>query len=218
MDGCFRRTPTRTGWIENRNVAIEYRWSGPHRALCRNYGRVRAVEVIVTVSSAVSAVRQATSVIPIVFLRWQIDTVGSGLCLKPPEDRHRFPQSVRACTTAATVGASTGPRIRNRAPVLNSTSITPGDSGNLVLVAASVGTSNVNDANRAAPCNCRRQRNSWLACIPASRATADATAPGSIAAATMRSFSALDHLRRCRTEVTISACVFVIGSPPISTS
>jgi len=27
MDGCFRRTPTRTGWTENRNVAIEYRWS-----------------------------------------------------------------------------------------------------------------------------------------------------------------------------------------------
>jgi putative ABC transport system substrate-binding protein len=27
MDGCFRRTPTRTGWIENHNVAIEYRWS-----------------------------------------------------------------------------------------------------------------------------------------------------------------------------------------------
>src|SRR6516162_4593329 len=136
--------------------------------------------------------------------------------LKTPEirDRHCFPQSVRACTTAATIRASTGPRIRNRAPVLNSTSITPGDSGNLVLVAASVGTSNVNDANRAAPCNCRRQRNSWLACIPASRATADATAPGSIAAATMRSFSALDHLRRCRSEVTISTCVFVIGSPP----
>ena len=139
-----------------------------------------------------------------------------GSMLKAPEDRHRFPQSVRACTTAATIGASTGPRIRNRAPVLNFTSITPGDRGNLVLVAASVGTSNVNDANRAAPCNCRRQRNSWLACIPASRATADATAPGSIAAATMRSFSALDHLRRCRTEVTISTCVFVIGLPPIS--
>ena len=77
--------------------------------------------------------------------------------LKTPEiqDRHRFPQSVRACTTAATIWASTGPQIRNRAPVLNSTSITPGDSGNLVSGAASVGTSNVNDANRAAPCNCR---------------------------------------------------------------
>src|SRR5215468_11157015 len=136
--------------------------------------------------------------------------------LKTPEirDRHRLPQSVRACMTAATIGASTGPQIRNRAPVLNSTSITPGDIGNAVIVAASVGTSNVNDANRAAPCNWRRQRNSWLACIPASRAIADALAPGSIAAATMRSFSALDHLRRCRTEVTISACVFVIGSPP----
>jgi hypothetical protein len=134
--------------------------------------------------------------------------------LKTPEDRHSFPQSVRACMTAATIGASTGPQIRNRTPVANSTSITPGDIGNAVIGAASVGTFNVNDANRGAPCSCWRQRNNWLACIPAFRATADATAPGSIAAATMRSFSALDHLRRCRTEVTISACVFVIGSPP----
>src|SRR6516162_8268715 len=77
--------------------------------------------------------------------------------LKIPEirDRHRFPQSVRACMTAATIGASTGPQIRNRAPVLNSTSITPGDIGTAVIGAASVGTSNVNEANRAAPCNCR---------------------------------------------------------------
>jgi hypothetical protein len=113
------------------------------------------------------------------------------------------PQSVRACMTATTIEASTGPQIRNRAPVLNSTSITPGDICNAVIGAASVGTFNVNDATRGAPYSCWRQRNSWLACIPASRATADATAPGSIAAATMRSFSALDHLRRCRTEVTI---------------
>src|SRR5262245_32888162 len=130
-------------------------------------------------------------------------------------DRHSFPQSARACMTAATIGASTGPQIRNRTPVVNSTSITPGDIGTAVIGAVSVGTLNVNDADRGASCNCRRQRNSWLACIPASRATADATAPGSIAAATMRSFSALDHLRRCRSEVTISTCVFVIGSPPI---
>src|SRR5262249_52214852 len=135
--------------------------------------------------------------------------------LKTPEirDRHSFPQSVRACMTAATIGASTGPQIRNRTPVVNSTSIAPDHIGNAVIGAVSVGSFNVNDANRGAPCNCRRHRNSWLACIPASRATADATAPGSIAAATMRSFSALDHLRRCRTEATISTCVFVIGSP-----
>src|SRR5215813_9614548 len=84
--------------------------------------------------------------------------------LKTPEirDRHRFPQSVRACMTAATISASTEPQIRNRAPVVNSTSTTPGDIGNAVTGTASVGTSNVNDANRAAPCNCRRQRNSWL--------------------------------------------------------
>jgi hypothetical protein len=127
--------------------------------------------------------------------------------LKIPEilDRHRLPQSMRACITADTIGVSTGPQIRNRTPVLNSTSITPGDIVEAVVGAATVGTSNVNDANLGAPCSCRRQRNSWLACIPASRATADAVSPGFIAAATMRSFSALDHLRRCRTEVTISA-------------
>src|ERR671937_2838111 len=124
--------------------------------------------------------------------------------LKTPEirDRHRFPQAVRACMTADTIESSTGPQIRNTAPVVNLTSITPGDAA---IGAASVGTSNVNDANRAAPCSCRRQRNSWLACIPASRATADATAPGAIAAARMRSFWALDHLRRCGTKVTISS-------------
>jgi hypothetical protein len=33
------------------------------------------------------------------------------------------PQSVRVCMTAATIEASTGPQIRNRAPVLNSTSL-----------------------------------------------------------------------------------------------
>jgi putative tryptophan/tyrosine transport system substrate-binding protein len=80
MDGCFRRTPTR-GWIENRNVAIEYRWS---EGRTERYAEIAAefvrmkVDVIVTVGSAVPTVRQATSVIPIVFAV-AIDPVGSGL-------------------------------------------------------------------------------------------------------------------------------------------
>ena len=102
--------------------------------------------------------------------------------------------------TADTIGVSTGPQIRNRTPVLNSISITPCDVGKAVIRAATFGTSNRNDPNRSAPCSCLRQRNSWLACIPAWRATADATAPGVIAAARMRSFWALDHLRRGRTK------------------
>jgi putative tryptophan/tyrosine transport system substrate-binding protein len=70
MDGCFRRRPTRTGWIENRNVAIEYRWS---EGRTERYAEITAefvrmkVDVIITVDSAVPTVRQATSVIPIVF-------------------------------------------------------------------------------------------------------------------------------------------------------
>src|SRR5262249_22461931 len=107
---------------------------------------------------------------------------------KTPDDRHRFPQSVRACMTAATIGASTGPQIRNRAPVLNATSITPGAIGAAVIGAASVGTSNVNDANRRAPCNGRTQRNIRLALIPASRLTIDRTALDSLSGAKMRSF------------------------------
>ena len=69
------------GWIENRNVAIEYRWS---QGRTERYAEIAAefvrlkVDVIVTVGSAVPTVRQATSVIPIVFAV-AIDPVGNGL-------------------------------------------------------------------------------------------------------------------------------------------
>jgi putative tryptophan/tyrosine transport system substrate-binding protein len=69
------------GWIENRNVAIEYRWS---EGRTERYAEIAAefvrlkVDVIVTVGSAVPSVMQVTSVIPIVF-GVAIDPVGSGL-------------------------------------------------------------------------------------------------------------------------------------------
>src|SRR5262245_4334132 len=69
------------GWIENRNVAIEYRWSegrtDRYAEIAAEFIRLK-VDVIVTVGSAVPTVRQATSVIPIVFAV-AIDPVGSGL-------------------------------------------------------------------------------------------------------------------------------------------
>ena len=69
------------GWIENRNVAIEYRWS---EGRTERYAEIAAefvrlkVDVIITVGSAVPTVKQATTVIPIVFAV-AIDPVGSGL-------------------------------------------------------------------------------------------------------------------------------------------
>jgi putative ABC transport system substrate-binding protein len=69
------------GWIENRTVAIEYRWS---EGRTERYAEIAAefvqakVDVIVTVGSAVPSVRQATTTIPIVFAVG-IDPVGSGL-------------------------------------------------------------------------------------------------------------------------------------------
>ena len=69
------------GWIEDKTVAIEYRWS---QGRTERYAEIAAefvrlkVDVIVTVGSAVPIVRQATVSIPIVFAV-AIDPVGSGL-------------------------------------------------------------------------------------------------------------------------------------------
>ena len=69
------------GWIEAKNVAIEYRWS---QGRSERYAEIaaefvsRKVDVIVTVGSAVPIVRQATTAIPIVFAVG-IDPVASGL-------------------------------------------------------------------------------------------------------------------------------------------
>jgi len=69
------------GWIEGRTISIEYRWSEgrPERytEIAAEFVRLK-VDVIVTVGSAVPTVKQATSVIPIVFAL-ATDPVGSGL-------------------------------------------------------------------------------------------------------------------------------------------
>jgi putative ABC transport system substrate-binding protein len=69
------------GWTEGRTIAIEYRWAEgrPERyaEIAAEFVR-RKVDVIVTVGSAVPAVKQATSVIPIVFAL-AADPVGAGL-------------------------------------------------------------------------------------------------------------------------------------------
>jgi putative ABC transport system substrate-binding protein len=69
------------GWIEGRTVAIEYRWSEglPERIaeIAAEFVRVR-VDVILTNWTSVPALKQATPVIPIVFVL-AIDPVGSGL-------------------------------------------------------------------------------------------------------------------------------------------
>ena len=69
------------GWVEGRNIAIEYRWSegrlDRYAEIAAEFVRLK-VDVIVTVGSAVPIVKQATPDIPIVFAV-AIDPVGSGL-------------------------------------------------------------------------------------------------------------------------------------------
>jgi putative ABC transport system substrate-binding protein len=69
------------GWIDGRTVHIEYRWSEgrPERnaEIAAEFARLK-VNVIVTLGSAVPALKQVTSVIPIVFAL-STDPVGGGL-------------------------------------------------------------------------------------------------------------------------------------------
>jgi putative tryptophan/tyrosine transport system substrate-binding protein len=69
------------GWIECRTIAIEYRWSEgrPERnaEIAAEFVRLK-VDVIVTLGSAVPALKRVTSDIPIVFAL-STDPVGGGL-------------------------------------------------------------------------------------------------------------------------------------------
>jgi ABC-type uncharacterized transport system substrate-binding protein len=69
------------GWTEGRTIAIEYRWAEGRSERFTEIGvefvRLK-VDVIVTVGTAVAALKQVTSAIPIVFAA-ALDPVGSGL-------------------------------------------------------------------------------------------------------------------------------------------
>jgi putative ABC transport system substrate-binding protein len=58
------------GWIENRTVAIEYRWAEGrverYTEIAAEFVRLK-VDVVVTSGGAVGAVKEATSIIPIIF-------------------------------------------------------------------------------------------------------------------------------------------------------
>jgi putative ABC transport system substrate-binding protein len=69
------------GWVEGRNVAIEYRWAEGrnerYTEIATEFVRLK-VDVIVTAGASVVAAKQATSVIPIVFAV-AADPLGTGL-------------------------------------------------------------------------------------------------------------------------------------------
>src|SRR4029450_11647147 len=70
------------GWIENRNVAIEYRWAEGRTErfteLAAEFARLKVDLIVASTTPAVIAAKQATSVIPIVMATAN-DPVGTGL-------------------------------------------------------------------------------------------------------------------------------------------
>ena len=81
MDRRFCTRLRELGYVEERNVVIEYRWAEGHTerfaAFVTEFVRLR-VDVIVTHGTAVPAAKAATAVIPIVFALAN-DPVGRGL-------------------------------------------------------------------------------------------------------------------------------------------
>jgi putative ABC transport system substrate-binding protein len=77
---AFMQRLRELGWIEGRNVAIEFRWAEGREErfaeIAAEFARLN-VAVILTVGSAVPAAKQASSSIPIVFAI-AVDPVGSG--------------------------------------------------------------------------------------------------------------------------------------------
>jgi putative tryptophan/tyrosine transport system substrate-binding protein len=78
---AFEQRLRELGWIEGRTVAIEYRWGEGRR---KRFAEIAAelvrlkVDVIVTGGSAVHPAKEATSVIPIIFVL-ATDPLGGGL-------------------------------------------------------------------------------------------------------------------------------------------
>jgi putative tryptophan/tyrosine transport system substrate-binding protein len=68
------------GWIEGRNIAIEYRWAEGRNErgaeIAAEFARLK-VDVIVTTGSSALAVKKAISTVPVVFALWS-DPFGSG--------------------------------------------------------------------------------------------------------------------------------------------
>jgi ABC-type uncharacterized transport system substrate-binding protein len=76
----FNQRLRELGWVDGRTVSIVYRWAegklDRYSDFAAEFVRLK-VDVIVTVGSAIPAVRRATSTIPIVFAA-TVDPLGSG--------------------------------------------------------------------------------------------------------------------------------------------
>src|SRR5262245_39807354 len=70
------------GWIDGRTVVIEYRWAEGRTErfseIVAEFVQLRVDVIVTSGSAAVTAAKQATSTIPIVFTA-AVDPVGSGL-------------------------------------------------------------------------------------------------------------------------------------------
>jgi len=77
---AFQQRLRELGWIEGRNITIEYRWAESRNErgaeLAAEFARLK-VDVIVTTGASVLAVKDTIAAVPVVFASWS-DPMGSG--------------------------------------------------------------------------------------------------------------------------------------------
>src|SRR5882672_1522996 len=77
---AFQQRLRELGWIDGRNIAIEFRWAEGRNErgaeIAAEFARLK-VDVIVTTGSSALAVKETISTVPVVFALWA-DPVGSG--------------------------------------------------------------------------------------------------------------------------------------------
>lgn len=79
---AMRQELQRFGWVEDRNIQIDYRWAGGDREKARLFARepirMKPSVIVTSTNQVTETVRQETQSIPIVFASLG-DPVGSGL-------------------------------------------------------------------------------------------------------------------------------------------
>ena len=128
---AFRQGLSETGYVEGRNVAIEYRWAEGHYdrlpALAADLVGRKVDLIFVSGSSGTAAARDATSTIPIVFAGGG-DLVAAGLVARPrpsrrqPDGRQRF--RPRATPKRLQLLSEVVPQVEAIALLVNPTNVT----------------------------------------------------------------------------------------------
>jgi putative ABC transport system substrate-binding protein len=111
---AFDKRLRELGWIEGRNVAMEYRWAEGrnerYTEIATEFARLKVDVIVTTGTAAVIAAKQATTLIPIVFSSAG-DPVATGLVASLAQPEATSPGCRTNCPTPPASGSNSCARL-----------------------------------------------------------------------------------------------------------